>query len=180
LNNLQVNSPAYNEDITDRNFEPTILQYLPYAFLGFRGSMRKRMHIRLHSSNVMWPLEKVCVSMANVGTYSDDSAGWIDLPARCIQRGSVSFVPVTNGGIEYELPFYSNNLFAFSFCDNLVGSSNSINDMITTWTQKHIVHAELDNSSGDGDSYVIVESAIGDDFTFFRYCGAPMYSWTGT
>jgi len=71
-------------------------------------------------------------------------------------------------------------LFAFAFCDDLVGDQNDANDMIRTWSMKHIVCVEIDNSSGDGDDYFIIESSISDDFTYFRYCGAPMYSWTGT
>jgi len=178
--NIPMANPQYGEDELINDIPPNLFDYLPYAFLGVRGGVRKRTHPRLSDDNTICALEKVCVTLGdhNVGPSRVGALSWDSNNCICDFRGSVSYVPVTNGGVEYELPFYSNNLFAFSFADDLVGA-NTDNDMIPFWSAEHVVDIEV-RTTNVGNTAIIIESGIGDDFTFLRYSGAPFFSVQST
>jgi len=155
----------------------TLQQYLPYAFLGMRGSVRKRIHLEMGGNNHlnMGFLSKTNVTLGAIATYASSSWQWTNVDCVCDLRGTVSFVPSTNGGIEAELPYFSNNMFAFAFCDDYVGSGDTVNDMVEMWSQTYVVNFECDYVIST-DNLVVVESAMGEDFNYFRFCGAPLYS----
>jgi len=175
-NNVPSPFPTYTNSTTT---VPALIQYLPYAFIGVRGGIRKRIHVLQTDSaktsvlNSNGNLTKCCVTLAPISNPSSGSVNWTSIPSLCDYRGSVSFVPGTNGGIEYEIPYYSINLFHFAFNSNGIGQ-NALNDMSETWITQHIVAIELEDSSFDTNT-VVVETSIGDDFTYFKYNGAPFY-----
>lgn len=166
------------------SFDPTVVEYLPYAFLGYRGGMRKRIHaVANHGDDVsttMGPLSRCVIFLDPVRGLPDPGYvapvwSWANNLTRVEQRGSVSFVPHTNGGIEFEIPFYSNNLFLFAFTDDYIGDGNATNDMDENFIYSYTAVFEYDDKKAPNYS-CYTESAIGEDFTFFRYQGAPFYS----
>jgi len=179
-NNIESPSPTYGGAALV--LPANIAQYLRYAFLAVRGGSRKRVHIFGWQSattelNSLGALNRATVTLGASAAPGAGSAVWDNNPIYCTLRGSVSFVPQTNGGIEFELPFYSPNLFNFSFSDDGIGSGNTTGDMITNWSSQYVLKVEVDNRSASHYD-VTVEHAVAEDFTFFRYMGAPMFTCT--
>jgi len=173
-NALKVGYPAYGFTSSTGSQDPTLFQYLAYAFVGMRGGMRKRFHVYCNGDDVRGQLSRVNVTITDLVSYAADGASWAVGVCTCDTLGTVSFVPHTNGGIEFEIPFYTANLFAFAFSDDLVGDGNALNDMLTAWSQRANIVAEIVTTSTA--NYVVIESAAGEDFTFMRFNGAPMFS----
>jgi len=160
---------------------PSLCQYLGYAFLGVRGGVRKRFHARGWTSgasieNQMGSTNRTSVTLLERAGTAAGSATWVASDVLCDFKATVSFVPHTNGGIEFEVPFYSNNLFAFSFADDFVGT-NATGDMEPNWSRQFSIDTEVDHREAAVYTCTL-ESAAGEDFTYFRYCGAPMYTYT--
>lgn len=150
-----------------------LFSYLRYAYLGVRGSVRKR--IRFLTNTTIRPLEKVIVNLdppstSNVSgavTTGSTLAYYPDL------NGGVSFVPNTNGGIEVEFPLYSNNLHLQPALDQLLSTTDTgANE--TTFYRNYTVLYESTTAWASGTA--IVENAAGDDFSFLRFQGAPFYT----
>jgi len=147
-----------------------LLSYLRYAYVGERGSLRKRLSLYgLYTSNVYNQLK---VLLGEVGSSEAPAVSLIVAPAQATLRGTVTFVPHTNGGIEVELPYYSPNLFSFSFANDLVGT-NPTDDMNPSWVRTYLVNVEL-HSTTTG-LYLVEETASGEDFGFYRFQGAPFF-----
>lgn len=170
-NIFPVAQPAYGASgYTDG----TILEYLPYAYLGMRGGIRKRLRLRT-DSGVMGTLDRVVVSLVNMSTSTNQTLAWDPQLARTFQRGSAIFVPDTNGGVEVEFPFYTNNYFIYSFCDDYVGTGNEVNDMVETWYKRYMAYFDTSDNASTINTFQ-EDTATAEDFTFLRYMGAPFYS----
>jgi hypothetical protein len=149
--------------------ERNLFSYLRYAYLGLRGGIRKRLFVfgpRFDSNQL-----QAKVSLAPSNNVITPSVSVITLPPEAILRGTVTFVPSTNAGIEVELPFYSNNLFAFSFCDSLNGVSS---DLDVFWPKGY--EFAIENIAAIPDGFIDEESAAADDFCFLRFQGAPYFT----
>lgn len=148
----------------------TLYGYLRYAYVGIRGGMRKRLHhwVDSQSSNVT----QCKVTLDNPLLAVIPGTAILTTPQAAVLSGTVSFLLTASGGIEAEIPFYSNNLFAFSFADDLIGA-NSANDMIDEWSKSYTV--SLDAGGATDAGFVIEESATAEDFSFLRYQGAPFF-----
>jgi hypothetical protein len=166
--NIPRAAPLYNSSVTI----PTLAGYLPLAYMGVRGGVRKR--IRLVSSEASPSIYgRVNVKLGAVGPNSAEALSWQSAPSFMLDRGTVAFVPHTNGGVEYEIPYYSPNLFEFAFAEDGIGS-NPAGDMIGFWIKTHIIEFEHTDVTS-ATNRVVVDHAIGEDFMFFRYSGAPYY-----
>jgi len=177
FNNLPLPNPMYGATFSTTFYQPNLWYYLPYAFLGIRGSVRKRIHPVVNSSgNIMGSQQRATVSLAPVGSSLTAATAWAVDYSDLNQIGSVPFVPSTNGGVEVEIPFYSPNLFAFSFTDDLGISEVHTDEMIISWSMQSVYTCELQGSLGQS-AIVEIDSAIGDDFTYLRFTGAPFYSF---
>jgi hypothetical protein len=150
-----------------------LFDYMRYAYLGVRGSVKKRV---MYFSNV----EQVELSQVRVtlnppnSSIETPSTTSIATPVSATMMGTVTYTPASNAGVEFDLPFYSRNLFAFSFASDLVGSSNT-GEMDTSWSKSYTCSNDCVLPIKDG--YIIEQSAGGEDFMFFRYQGAPYYSF---
>jgi hypothetical protein len=163
--------PAFG---TTTVFTPTLLSYLRYAYLGLRGGMRKRLRFYTVTHSTATSL-RTAISLVQpedaaaqvyTGAFTSDSV-WSFL------TGTVNFVPSTNAGIEVELPCYTNNLFLYSFCDDLTGINNT-GEVEDTFTRRYRFVTET-HSSGSTSNKFYEETAAGEDFTLMRFCGAPFY-----
>jgi hypothetical protein len=167
FNNIPVPSPIYGGTTS----LVSMIGYLRYAYLGVRGGMRKRIHHFINHQAV--DLAQARVSLDSPAIVVIPSTSYNVNPHYSKSIGTVTFVLGSSSGIEVEVPFYSNNLFAFSFADLLIGS-NADNDMIVKWSKSYTV--AVDSFAANNAGFVVEETASGEDFTFFRFQGAPFFS----
>jgi len=165
-------SPAYG---AVANTRPKLLWYLPYAFLGMRGGMRKRIRIR-NTTEWVTPMAQVCVSL---GAPTSTSAVTVQTGGSVAiilsTKGSAQFLPYTNAGVEVELPYYSPNLFHFAFSDDGMGTVNT-GEMFTTWIKQYSV--QWDSTTASDPYRLSVDTATAEDFTLMRFQGAPYFTAT--
>lgn len=148
----------------------TLFGYLRLAYLGVRGTIAKRAHYG--GVYRMEPMHSVRVSMGAVGPVGAPPFSFaLTEPVSSVVRGSVGFVPSTNGGIEFTLPYYSENPFSFSFAEDGIGT-NPTGTMAREWPSTYIISSEFRTING---YELMVETAAGEDFGFYRYIGAPFY-----
>jgi hypothetical protein len=167
--NIPFASPKYDNVAASTS---TLIEYLPYAYLGVRGGVRKRLTVNglLNYGTT----EAAIASISNPSTTSGNSATKQSSPDYTFQRGSIMFVPHTNGGIEIEIPYYSPNLFHFSCADDGVGT-NGTGDMDNSWCRGYTVWIDGVCGNATDPYYVTEHTAVGEDFCFMRYLGAPYY-----
>jgi hypothetical protein len=175
--NIPINALKYT---TTNISYVTLFDYLRYAFLGMRGSMRYRYHTNTpfinggHASMVKASL---------VYSNSDSSGGTAvangvpNAVATNLLIGTVAFIPTTNGGIEFEVPYYSGNLFTFSCNDHgfgtAAGASTNDGNMQEFWFRQHTIAFE--GIGSNTDAMLAQDCAVGEDFIFIRYLGAPYF-----
>jgi len=154
-----------------------LLSYLRYAFLGVKGGLRKRVHFQYTENIGEGSLNNVVVSLAT--PFASDTPNVVTMlgaPPRIRQRGAMLMVPWTNGGIEFEIPYYSNNLFTFSCTDDGIGTA-ATDEMEQNWMK--LYYAVHENYLLDTERVHAIEcTAAAEDFTFMRFLGAPYYTFT--
>jgi len=151
-----------------------LFSYLRYAYLGYRGGVRWRIHSQAPindgtTSNVkVWlQLPSTTQAVASAGTWTTSTLGSSNF------EGTVAQIPATNGGVEAELPFYTNNLFQIAWSQTLDSGVTSEN-MNGLWYRNFFVTFE-----GLGNvltNQIMTEYASAEDFCFMRYQGAVPYS----
>jgi hypothetical protein len=150
-------------------FDRNLYKFLRYAFVGQRGGFRKRLLYKNSGTGDKF----LTVSLTDEST----SYGAVGFAASTnptppfSQHGSVAFCPQTNSGIEFEVPFYSSNLFAWSFrADPFdpAGVSNYDNEA----TRQYVTYVTTTAASPVTFSEL---QATGEDFTFVRWAGAWPY-----
>ena len=149
----------------------TLFDYLRYAYLGMRGSVRRR--FRILTNGDLHPQARVQISNGGlIGITAPSSSEAIGY-SRHTMDGTVAFIPDTNAGIEVELPFYSQNSFHFAFSRYGDGPSGAY---AARWMRNFNVDVDVDLTAGE---YVnlVEDFAIGEDFTFMRFCGAPYHTY---
>jgi hypothetical protein len=154
---------------------PTLYGYLRYGYVGFRGGMKHRLDfagsIALGDMNAvrvsLYPPADVAVSPVWVATASD-------VVDRYRMDGTIGYVPTTNGGIEFELPFYSSNLFAISFSDDPFPST------LTSIEPRNTLSfaTTFASSAVDSGALVLDSIAAAEDFSFMRFQGGAPFTIT--
>lgn len=165
-NNLQyaMTSVTYND----------LYSYLRYAYVGMRGGVRFRIR-NVGSTGVTEHMQVKCtLAVPSNGTV--ESIAYLGGSVGAVARlaGSASFVANTNGGYEVEFPFYSNNLWVFSFVDGLTGGTATDN-MSDVWFRQFYFDTEYSSTTIAATS-TMTEFATAEDFSFLRFQGAPFYS----
>jgi hypothetical protein len=149
----------------------SLLSYLRPAFLAMRGGFRKRVRLltALYSDS---DRINVTRSWATTTTATPSSYS-LTGPSETRLEGTVSFVPATNGGIEFELPCYTNNLFFSSSYEPPSISNHESFDRFASWNY----WIEYDHpNSGEGDTITMVEeTATADDFMLSRFIAVPPF-----
>jgi hypothetical protein len=150
-----------------------LLSYMRYAYLGMRGGLRKRLH---WISPITWNGQQgVKISLAApVATQATGANAILTTTSNSLIEGTVQFFPVTNAGIEVEFPYYSNNLFMYSMSETL-DDGGTTNNVETTWFRNYLMDFEFVGVVPT-TSYIVEETAFGEDFTMLRFQGAPYYS----
>lgn len=152
-----------------------LLDYLRYAYIGYKGGIR---YMIVSPSTTLAPRGELSPTIAGlrVPSSTNETADayaftYNDVYATNLNGQSVEFIK-TNAGVEIDLPFYSNNLFAFSFNqtnDDTSGSSS----MEKTW-YRNFYHTVP--GSGNTNISSILLGCTGEDFNLLRYQGAPYYN----
>lgn len=158
--------PTYGGLVTPTT---SLFEYLRYAFMGMRGGMKKRIFLR--GDFGLSALTQVKVTL-NVEESSDTLSNSYTTGSNAAVTGTVTYVPYSNGGIEFEMPYYSTNLFNFAFADDGVGPDNG--SFVPAYLRNYTVAFDLIGSNSAG--YLDEESATAEDFTFFRFQGAPYFT----
>jgi len=154
-----------------------LFTYLRYAFLGARGSIRYRIRYNCQYSFRVNDVCKVTLDNQSTSNSTPVITNTNSTVATSMLNGSIMYQQNTNAGIEYEVPFYTNNLFIFPMAESLDDSNSSTDTMELTWFRNHTVAFEANNGTGGtGGQRFIVEVAAGEDFNFLRFQGAPYFS----
>jgi len=166
--------------IKDSDATTTLYDYLRYAYMGMKGGVKYRLKLRERNTASFAPYNQIKITL-NPPTNNFTTFTWTasytstDVLGQIADLlGTVTFVPDTNGGVEFELPFYSNNTFLFSFNKDLVSDTSGEMEAVF-FRNFHIFYDRLGTSSGT-DIALFLEMAIGEDFSFMRFQGAPFYT----
>jgi len=150
--------------------------YLRYAFLGIRGSIRVRVRFKITNTgfNQQWIKANLLTpSTSFTNTTSHDTTSF----NQAQPMGSVTFCPSTNAGIEFELPYMSNNLFQYCFADSYDDSSTTNDNMESMWLRNYwVTYDTLAGSSIGSVPCFDIEKAAGEDFSMMRFQGAPFFT----
>lgn len=147
----------------------SLFEYLRYAYMGMRGGMKKRVFLRGNFG--LNALTQVKVTL-NPSESTDSVSNAYGTGVNASVTGTVTYVPYSNGGVEFEMPYYSQNLFNFAFADDGVGPDNG--SFVVPYARNYTIAFDLVGSNDAG--YLDEESATAEDFTFFRYQGAPYFT----
>ena len=96
---------------------PELFTYLRYSYLGCRGGIRKRISI-IPSNGMTSQLSLIRSSFASPSVASSLVGYYITAPSANVIEGSIMEMPNTNGAVEIEFPFYTNNLFLVPCTDS--------------------------------------------------------------
>lgn len=160
-----------------------LLFYLSPAYLGIRGSMRYRLKY-LSDIFVNQPADICLVKLNNTAVTASPTRA-VTAPGNLTNindfyvntlTGGVHFNPHSNAGVEFEIPFYSNNLFLFSSNYDLGFGINSTDTGLSTNIVKAFDCVYPYRGETSKNVFVVMDSAVGEDFTLMRFLGAPF--WT--
>lgn len=151
----------------------SILSYLCYAYLGKRGSLRYRVRLRGVTTSTM---DTTVVSHYSPATSTvATSLASFASSAQMRLEGSVEYIPATNGGIEFSVPFYTPNLYIPAGNDDplSLGTSN-----FNTFTERNYFVSFEFNAPGSTPTVTFLqEFATDEDFNMTYFYAAPPYSF---
>jgi hypothetical protein len=154
-------------------WQVSLYGYLRYAYMGARGSMRHRFiqSVGRGSNNYTMTYVSLKDPVETSSTFgpvvTNDTIRYVS------PTGTIINEAVHCGCIEFEAPFYSNNLFVFSFANDLMGT-NTGNQMDPVWYKDFTIHIPGDGTSVTQLNYLA--SSTGEDFNFLRFSGGVPYT----
>lgn len=162
------NYPAHNVFMNGSSSRTNLWDYMLYAYVGMRGTMRHRQRVSMN--NPIYSLDVARVSLEGLATTSAAATSQFSYPSDAETIGTVNFAVNSNAGIEYEIPFYSNVLFLFPFSDTFVGVGGITPQ---AFQRRHVIDLHMAGAYDSG--YVQTDSAIGEDFDFIRFNGGAPF-----
>jgi len=149
-----------------------LFSYLRYSYIGVVGSIRYR--IRWDIPYTQRPSESIKLSLSQPSSSqaTPTVTTVTTTPALNVLEGTVTHIPVTNGGVEVEFPFYTNNLFVYSMSETL-DDGGTTDNMNLTWFRNFTLGLELNGTATAG--FITLDAATGEDFNFLRFQGASYY-----
>lgn len=145
-----------------------LLSYLRYAYLAMRGSLRKR--IRVIGLPATGHMERTNISLVPP-TVSVTTPSFVAAlqPYGPRLNGTVEYITSTNGGIECEIPFYTNNLYCMSGNNTPWDTGDAMNE---SYALRDYLF-ELEGEYTANELTFLEETATGEDFSLIRYISAP-------
>jgi hypothetical protein len=191
-NNLTNLSPAANAGYTLRPLifppivpslgagsgtRPSLYSYLRYAYLALSGNVRKRFAV----TGVQFrPMDLVRVTLNEPGDTDSSNVTFVSTAARPggDLKGTLAFVPATQGGVEVEIPFYSNNFFLPSGLSTIsaiktYGATDTNFDPYFTESYSFYIWPTLSATDVIG---VVEETGAAEDFTLMYWISAPFFN----
>jgi len=158
--------PSFSTNVT---YDQSLIGYLQFAYLGMRGGIRKRWRYATADSQGFGNHTKI--TLAGPGTSFSNNSSFTASTFNNYSslNGTVSFISHTNGGIEYEIPFYNNNLFAWACTTN---PYDAIAPMQNNVTQGYNLVYETSIAT---TGVMYEESAAAEDFSLLRWIAAPAF-----
>jgi hypothetical protein len=154
--------------------DPNLYGYLRYAYIAMRGGTKRRIFI-IGDATFGESNPTMISNMSPSVSYVPISASLISgsTSFAATPNGSIVFIPHVNSGIEYEVPLYSNNLFGISFSEDPFPDASIVENSVS---RNHSVRIAVLGSSGN----IRIETAfaVGEDFSFMGYQGAPIFQYT--
>jgi len=166
--------PTYASN--DVNRVKNLFGYLRYGYIGLRGGVKHRFSV---SPLITGSTDRTKISLVVPSTSSTTffQTNFPDLRSKMI--GTVDFVPSTNGGVEFELPFYTNNLFGISFnVDPFPSSNTMVESSVTRDIDIAIPYTGILTIADDQVIQAVDDFALGEDFNLMGFQGAPPFSYT--
>jgi hypothetical protein len=163
--------PAVSPSYTSTALQGNLFSYLRYAYIALRGGIRHRANLfgDLNTN----PNMHTKVTLNDPSLLVTSSSTWLLATGEplCNMNGTVTYVPHTNGGIEFETPWYTNNLWGISFNSDFVPSGHSMMDplMVRSFTLEH------EGFGNTGGVKYMDETATGEDFCFMGFQGGNPY-----
>lgn len=150
--------------------QENLMSYLRYAFIGVRGGTR----YRIFNNNVIpRALHNRCtVTMNGPQSPSSDTVGWTTTSPSAMMRGTISIQPDQSGALEFEVPYYSSNLFSMSFSDDGRGPI-AAGEAASTYPRAWVANVPADYTQAT--THVRVDAAGAEDLCYFGFQGAPFY-----
>lgn len=176
MNEYFLRPPVYPDIQANYNgssTRPSVLSYLRYAYLGMIGGIRKR--VAVYGANFS-SMDRTHVSL-NEPNSTDTTSLVIATaadPALGDAKGYLAFVPSTQGGVEVELPMYTNNYFLPSgLADTALVKGVADTNFDPYYSESYNWY--FWNSSATSVKMTI-ESSVAEDFTLMRWMGAPFFA----
>jgi len=153
-----------------------LYQYIRFAYLAQRGGMRKRFRFVPDGSDLRFQGARINVSLNEESTTTlGPTTSGTKAISEIIPDGTVTFMNLTNTGIEFELPFYTNNLFAWACNDN--PWATGVVPMEQSLTRDYRVDVESLTTT----NVIGIETfATAEDFALMRWLGAVPFEVQGS
>jgi len=169
--------PTIRANYGGASLRPDVLSYLRYAYLAMLGSVRKR----LGATGVRFNAMDRSVITLNEPSVTDTTNLTPSVTAARPAgdaKGTLVYVPDTQGGLEAELPMYTNNYFIPSG----ISSITSVKALADTnfdpfFTESYSWYIWFTLVGGETVGW-IEDTGAAEDFTLMRWMGAPFFSTT--
>jgi hypothetical protein len=149
--------------------------YLRGAYVGLRGSMRYRLNYVRGVNFSESDLIQVTLRSPQTGPvpYFAAANGSMSTINQSV-TGTVVYVPHMNSGVDYEIPYYTNNAFGLSF----VAGDDHYPSTCSLFEHRAIraVSSAATFSDTSTSAYIVLSFSTGEDFSFLRFQGAPPFS----
>lgn len=157
--------PNYGEITQTGAVDPNWLTHMRYCYLSMRGGIRKRILLADTEASSASPVLVFLKYEDELTATSITASAFIGYFP---QTGGVMFIPQTNSGIEFEIPFYSTNTWGFAQNENYFPSNSLVE-------RKSNYKYELNYGLGGPPrtAKIIEYSAIGEDFNLCNFIAAP-------
>lgn len=164
--------PPLTPNTSTTDTQPGILSYLRYAFVGMRGSFRKRIRfLGLPTEGSFIRHVKVLLSTQSGGAFTNAVSVNVSGYSPSYEIGTATFVPTTNAAIEVEIPYYSSNLFY------IAGNASPLDVSDTQYLLINLRHytVSLESAGSNGNLIIAEETNVGEDFLLARFIAPPPF-----
>lgn len=152
--------------------------YLRPAFLGFKGSVRFRV-TPIGLGTDTRDIARVSLGEPTVTNTVPSPVAITDYASdgfRVGSHGTSTFIPATHG-MEFDVPYYNRNLF-------LPSQPHTGASVPNMFKSRYLRHVDFTISTNNGFNNtnrgsIVVESAVGEDFIFMMFLGAPVETELG-
>jgi len=164
--------PSYHHDPAIFT-TPNLFGYLRYAYLGMRGGIKHRLGVFYPWQTGQLNRTKIHLVAPASSSLAQNALSYEYQQLQSKMIGTVEYIPATNGGVEFETPLYTNNLFGISFNDDPFPDSCSLIDPVLT--RDFLAAMPYSDSQFETNLSIVHDIAAAEDFSFWRFQGAPPY-----